>query len=573
MEHTPALPFLPETLLFLTLSGILIPLLQKLRMNQVLGFLAVGILLGPYAVGGWAQQVPWLSAFTFSNPDAIQGYAELGIVFLMFLIGLELSPQLLWSLRRWVFIGGAAQVMLSAAVIGAIAWLFGNSIEASVILGLVLSLSSTAIVVQLLAQRNALVTHQGRSIFAVLMFQDFAVIPLLILMDMLGNKESGGFLPVLGIALLKSVLAIGLIYALGRRGIGPLFRVFAHRRQPEVFVALTLLVTLGIAWLTAAAGLSLALGAFLAGMLMAETEYRHEVEVTIEPFKGLLMGLFFMSVGMGINLNEIMTHGALILMSAFGLMMIKAAIVGGLFSAGGLRVGEAAESGLLLGQGGEFAFVIVGDALAIGLLPSSTAHFMLLVVSLSMLMTPAAARAGGWLRQRFESSPTAAPAEASALPEATQGHLVIAGFGRVGRLVADVLEKQGHSYVAIEQNARMAGILRRAGVPVFYGNAARPELLAKLRIQDAAALFITMDQPAEAMHTLLSARAAHPGLPIYVRSRDEIHARELRAAGATAVIPETLEASLQLAALALTSTGMDDHAVTQVISAERNARY
>ncbi len=573
MEHTSALPFLRETLLFLTLSGILIPLLQKLRMNQVLGFLAAGILLGPHAMGGWAQHWPWLTAFTFADVDAIHGYAELGIVFLMFLIGLELSPELLWSMRRWVFVGGAVQVLSTALLIGSIAWAFGNSAEASVILGLVLSLSSTAIVMQLLAQRNGLVTPEGRSIFAVLMFQDFAVIPLLVLMDMLGKDASGGFLPVLGIALLKSALAIGVIYLLGSRFIAPLFRTFAHRRQPEVFVALTLLVTLGIAWLTAAAGLSLALGAFLAGMLMAETEYRHEVEVTIEPFKGLLMGLFFMSVGLGIDLGAIAQHATLILVSALGLMLMKALVVGLLFRAGGLRRGPSLESGLLLSQGGEFAFVIVGYALSIGLLPEATAQFMLLVVSLSMLLTPVAARAGGWLRHRLERrAPATEAGEPTALPEQLRGHLVIAGFGRVGRLVADVLDKQGLPYVAIEQNAKAVGELRQAGKPVFYGNAARPELLAKLRTKDAAALFITMDQPAAAMHTLLSARAAHPGLPVYVRSMDEAHAHELRAAGATGVIPETLEAALQLAALALASTGMDDHAVTQAIAAERNAR-
>ncbi len=573
MQHTPALPYLREALLFLTLSGILIPLLQKLRMNQVLGFLAVGILLGPHAVGGWVQDWPWLAALTFSDPVAIHGYAELGIVFLMFLIGLELSPELLWSMRRWVFAGGAAQVLLTALLIGSAAWLFGNSVEASVILGLVLSLSSTAIVMQLLARRNGLATPEGRSIFAVLMFQDFAVIPLLILMDMLGKDASGGFLPVLGLALLKSVLAIGVIYLLGSRFIAPLFRVFAHRRQPEVFMALTLLVTLGIAWLTAAAGLSLALGAFLAGMLMAETEYRHEVEVTVEPFKGLLMGLFFMSVGMEIEVGELGRNGALIFASALGLMLIKSAVVAGLFRVGGLRAGPAAESGLLLGQGGEFAFVIVGYALSIGLLPAPTAQFMLLVVSLSMLLTPAAARAGGWIRQRLErNAPAHDAGEPADLPESLRGHLVIAGFGRVGRLIAEVLEKQGLAFVAIEQNARRAGELRQAGVPVFYGNAARPELLAKVHTKEAAALFITMDQPAEAMHTLLSAREANPSLPIYVRSMDEAHAHELRAAGATAVIPETLEASLQLAALALASAGMSDHAVTQAISAERDAR-
>ncbi len=330
MEHTPEQPFFGSSLLFLTLSGVPTPPLQNLRIHPVLGFLAVGILLGPHAVGGWAQQVPWLSAFTFADLDAIQGYAELCIVFLMLLIGQELCVQLLWSIRRWVFIGRSAQVLLIAIFIGLSAWAFGNSVEASVILRLVLSLSSTAMVMQLLTQRNGLVTREGRSIFAVLMFQNFAVIPLLILMEILGKDASGSFLPVLGITLLNSVLAIGVIYVLGSRYIGSVSHVFAHRRQPEVFVALTLLVTLGIAWLTAAAGLSLALGTFLAGVLM---------------------GLFFMSVGMGIDINQIVQHSALILLSALGLILIKVLMVGGLFRVGGLRFGEAVERGLLLSQG------------------------------------------------------------------------------------------------------------------------------------------------------------------------------------------------------------------------------
>jgi len=471
-----------------------------------------------------------------------------------------------------VFVGGAVQVLSTALLIGSIAWAFGNSAEGSVILGLVLSLSSTAIVMQLLAQRNGLVTPEGRSIFAVLMFQDFAVIPLLVLMDMLGKDASGGFLPVLCIALLKSALAIGVIYLLGSRFIAPLFRAFAHRRQPEVFVALTLLVTLGIAWLTAAAGLSLALGAFLAGMLMAETEYRHEVEVTIEPFKGLLMGLFFMSVGLGIDLGAIAEHAALILASALGLMLMKALVVGLLFRAGGLRRGASLESGLLLSQGGEFAFVIVGYALSIGLLPEATAQFMLLVVSLSMLLTPVAARIGGSLRHRLERrAPAAEAGEPTALPEQMRGHVLIAGFGRVGQLLARILDADNIPWLALDTNASQVATARQNGLPVYYGDASRLELLKSAHAEQASIVVLTMDSPSQVGAVLRSLKGEFPRSSVVARARDGNQARRLLQDGASAVVPETLEAGLQMAGRVLQLLGTPEDVVLRRLETQRDA--
>lgn len=573
MEHTASLPFLGDTLLFLVLAGILIPLLQRFRINQVLGFLVVGIALGPHAVGQLAQHWPWLRHFTFTRIEHVQSFGELGVVFLMFLIGMELSPERLWAMRRWVLVGGSAQIGLTAVVLGLLAWAFGNAPATAVVLGLVLSLSSTAVVMQILSQRHALPTPQGQAAFAILMTQDFAVVPLLVLVGLLGQRASGDLASLLGLAALKSVAAIVLIYLAGRRLLGPLFRFFADRRQPEVFMALTLLVALGIAGITAAAGLSLALGAFLAGLLMAETEYRHEVEVTIEPFKGLLMGLFFMSVGMGIDLVEVARYPGWILASVLGLMAIKGVIAGGVLRVAGLSRGRSVEGGLLLSQGGEFAFVIVGFAAAAGLLAREVAQFMLLVVSLSLVLTPAVSKLGQRLQQHLdagERGPTEDPAAIGAAP--LSGHVVVAGFGRVGRLLGEVLERQQVPYLAIETDARLAAALRKAGKPVFYGNAARPELLAKLHTQEAAALLVTMDQPAAAMHTVRSARILYPQLPIYARSRDEAHARDLREAGATGVVPETLEAGLQLTAFALQAAALPQQQIALALDAERQAR-
>ena len=573
MDHSASLPFLRETLLFLTLVGILIPLLQRFNINQILGFLSVGVLVGPNGIGLWVDRWPWLETLTFSRLQGVQSLADLGVIFLMFLIGLELSAQRLWSMRRWVFLGGSTQVLLSALIIGSLAWVFGNGPSVALVLGLVLSLSSTAVVLQLLAQQRSLAQPLGQAVFAILMLQDLAVVPLLILIDILGRTSSTGLATTLSLTLLKSAVVVTLIFVIGRRVIEPVFRLFARQHQPEVFMALTLLVALSTAGATAAAGLSMALGAFMAGLLVAETQYRHEVEVTIEPFKGLLMGLFFMSVGMGIDVREVVTHQYWIAASVVGLVLIKTLVTGGVLRAGGMGWGRALEGGLLLAQGGEFAFIVVGVATTLGLLQPELAQFLLLVVSLSLMVTPLAARAGKALGDRIDLRLGAQTAEHDALlPGSMTGHIVIAGQGRVGQLLAEVFRQQAVPYVAVEHDAELVARLVRKGHPVHFGNAARPDLMHKLHTGTAAALIVTMDQPAAAMHTVKSARVAYPNLPIFARSRDERHAQELRAAGATAVVPETLEAGLQLSSFALQVMGLPDAEISMALQAERERR-
>mgnify|MGYP000929490480 FL=1 len=573
MTEQHGLPFLREALVFLVFAGVLIPLLQRLRINQVLGFLVVGVLVGPHGLGQWATQWPWLATVTFSNASGVSQLAELGVLFLMFMIGLELSTQRLWALRRWVFATGGAQVVLSAAAIGGLALAFGNAWQPALVLGMVLALSSTAVVVQLLAQRQALATPMGQAVFSVLMLQDLAVVPLLILIDLLGSGSGDHIGSILGLTVLKSVGAVLLIFVVGRRLIQPVFRAFASRHQPEVFVALTLLTTMGIAGLIEAAGLSMALGALLAGLLLAETEYRHEVEVTIEPFKGLLMGLFFMSVGMGLDLRAVARDPLWVPLSVIGLIAIKALVVGLLFRWSGLSWGRSLEGGLLLGQGGEFAFIVVGYAAMAGLMTSPVAQFILLVVGLSLMITPILARWGTLLGDRLDARLTP-PTQAlkSDLPEYLSGHVVLAGFGRVGQLTADVLRGQGVPFIALEQDANVVAQWRARGEPVFYGNAARPELLHKLHVDRASVVVITMDHPASTLHAVKGVREACPELPIVARSRDEKHAQELRRLGANQVIPETLETGLQLSAAVLHSLGVPELAISQVIERERGLR-
>ncbi|WP_019140610.1 cation:proton antiporter [Noviherbaspirillum massiliense] len=573
MQEQHAFPFLRELLLFLSLAGILIPLLQRLRINQVLGFLAAGVLVGPFGLGLWAGEIPLLTYFTFMHVDDIAPLAEMGVLFLMFMIGLELSTERLWALRRWVFGAGTAQIVLSTLVIGGLAYWFGNRVEAAIVLGLVLSLSSTAVVMQLLNEQRALAVPLGQAAFSILMLQDLAVVPIFILFDVLAEGKGGSALPLAGWAILKAAGAIALIYLLGRRVIRPAFHSFAQQRQPDVFMALTLLSSLGIAGLTAAAGLSMALGAFLAGLLLAETEFRHEVEITIEPFKGLLMGLFFMSVGMQIDVREVIRSPVWLPLSVLGLFLIKGVVLTVLFRIGGFHWGRAVEGGLLLGQGGEFAFIVVAYAVASRLLEPAVGQFMMLVVGLSLFVTPLAARAGrlfgDWWQER-QREPAGTMDEATAMP--AQGHVLIAGFGRVGQVLAQVLEAQGIPYVALENDARLLAELHPPAGTVFFGNAVRAELLRKAHADTASAIVLTMDHPASVLQAVRAIRHDYPYTPVLARSRDERHALALRQAGATLVIPETLESSLQLSSQVLQMLGIDEAAAAHLVQRERERR-
>jgi CPA2 family monovalent cation:H+ antiporter-2 len=573
MEHGPSLPFLRETLLFLTLTGLLIPLLQRMRINQVVGFLGIGVVVGPFGAGSLAEDWPLLSWVTIPRRQGVQALADLGVIFLMFLIGLELSLQRVWALRKWVFLTGHAQILLSAGLIGALAYGFGNSLEVALVLGLVLSLSSTAVVMQLMSQDRTLASPMGQACFSVLMMQDFAVVPLLIVVDLLAADNRQGVMGQLVSTAALSVGVILLILLVGRKLIAPLFRYFARERQSEVFMALTLLVALGTAGATALAGLSMALGAFLAGLLLSETEYRHEVEVSVEPFKGLLMGLFFMSVGMGIDLREVLRDPLWIASSVLGLLLIKAVVAGGLLRLSGLSAGQALEGGTLLAQGGEFAFIVIGSALASGLLSAQTGQFMLLVVSLSLVATPTFARLGRYWGRRWDAqrSPRDSQHSAAELPDA-RGHVVVIGLGRVGQQLADVFDTLRLPYLALEHNVERVATLRARGLPVYYGRATRPELLQKLGLDQATCLVVTMDQPAAVARVVRQARRLCPSLPIYARSHDEQHARELRELGATVVVPEMLEAGLVLTAHTLQTVGLPESDVRALVAAERERR-
>ncbi|PLX77725.1 MAG: potassium transporter [Azoarcus sp.] len=573
MEAHAAFPFLKETILFLALSGILIPLLARLRINPVLGFLAVGTLLGPYGLASFSETTPWLSYVTFSRQDDVETLAELGVIFLMFMIGLEMSIDRLWSMRKLVFGLGSMQVGITALVIVVVAVGFEHGTEASVVLGLALAFSSTAIVMQLLIQRRELGTPLGQAAFAILLLQDLAVVPLLVLISILGANDGGGsFGMLLGTAAVKGLVTVGVIYLVGRRVVRPVFHQIAANRQPDTFMALTLLSTLGVAALTWAAGLSMALGALLAGLIISETEFRHEVEVTIEPFKGLLMGLFFLSVGMGIDLRALVAEPLWTPLSVVGLILIKGAIIFFLLRAFGLTWGRAAEGGLLLGHGSEFAFIVIGLALSFNVLPRDTGQFMLLVVGLSMLAAPLVARLGSMIGAHFERRQVQRETLDSDEFGEMRGHVIIAGYGRVGQMVGQLLAEQGVPHLAIESDAKLVARQRKDGVPVIYGDASRPELLRRLRLDRAQAVVLTMDHVAAAIHAVKGVRQTMPHIRIIARARDEKHALALREAGASSVVPETLESSLKLAGSVLETLGVPSDAAARLLEQERERR-
>jgi CPA2 family monovalent cation:H+ antiporter-2 len=578
VQEQHAFPFLREILLFLSLAGILIPTLQRLRINQVLGFLAVGALFGPFGLGRLAQSIketqPWLAWFTFPNNEDVAMLAELGVLFLMFMIGLELSAARLWAMRRWVFGIGSAQVLLCATLLGgAVYFLLGQRMETSLVLGLVLSLSSTAVVMQLLGERQTTGTPLGQAAFAVLMLQDLAVVPILILIGALGGHAAGDSVTVLALlAMGKAALAIALIYLVGGRVVHPLFRAFARHRQPDVFMALILLSTFGIAGLSSMAGLSMALGALIAGLLLAETEFKHEVELMVEPFKGLLMGLFFMTVGMGMDPLQII-HAPLWLACAVTLLiLLKGAVLAPLLRLGGLPWGRAVEGALLLGQGGEFAFIVIGYAISSRLLEPGLGGRVMLAVGLSLFLTPLLARLGRSIGERAESEARTREArQAEGDLETVRGHVIIAGFGRVGQQLAKLLAAQNIPYVAFENDAKLVSKLHAEGVPVYFGNAARPELLRRVHADEAPAIVLTMDHPTSALQAVRGIRREFPHARLFARSRDEKHARALKLAGANVVVPETLEASLQLSSFVLEAMGLDERIVDGIVDRERDA--
>ena len=543
-----------DLVLFLATAGIVVPLFKRLKISPILGFLGAGVVLGPYGLGALADRLPWVAAFTVAKPAEVAQLAEFGVVFLLFTIGLELSWERLRAMRRLVFGLGGAQVLVGAALLagGGIAFLHLRVLVA-VILGLSLALSSTAVAMPALAEKKRLQSPAGRAVFSVLLFQDLAVAPLLVALSVIGSGSHGVSTGVL-FALAPRVIGIVILALAGRFLLRPMMRSVAKARSEELFMAASLLVVVGAGLIAAASGLSMGLGAFIAGLLLAETEYRHEVEVTVEPFKGLLLGLFFLSMGIGLDLSLLFREPLLVLGIAAALLVLKAVSVAGLARLFKVKLRGAMETALALAAGGEFAFIVVNQAAGAGLLPEGAGQASLTAVTLTMFAIPALTSLGARIGA---GGPQAAPSvKLPPQPALSEKSVMIVGYGRVGRLVSDMLTHHAVPWTAIERDTRLVERARREGKTLFFGDASRPELLRRCGLDTAPALVVTMDSPDGAEAVVTAARECRPDLVIVARARDARHAGRLYALGVTDAVPETIEASLQLSESLLVDLGV-----------------
>ncbi len=552
---------LNQTVVLLGAAVLIVPVFQFLRLGSVLGFLAAGMLIGPGGLG------------LVTDVEEISGLAELGVVFLLFIIGIELKPARLWLMRRQVFGMGSLQVVATGLVLTLALVASGLQPPVAVLLGLGLALSSTAFVLQILTERQELGTTHGRAAFAILLLQDLAVVPLLAMVPLLANPESslGGDV---GQALAESIGSVVLVILVGRYLLRPaLHRVALHGSQ-EIFLATGLLLVLGTAVLIEHAGMSMAMGAFLAGLLIADSEFRHQIMADILPFRAILLGLFFMSVGMMVNLGVMVEAPGRIVLLLLALIAIKATVlwaVARLFNVTSLASRRLA---LLLAQSGEFGFVLFGTALHAGLFGSRLYQEAILVVALSMVITPLLAirfpkrKDEDMIGEIEEVDPTLRHVELEETPK-----VIIAGFGRMGQRIASLMRDAGVSYVAIEMRSKLVEWGREKGFAVFYGNAKQSEVLESAGVADADLIVVAVDNPDVVEQLVSEIRRLHPQLPIFARGHSHSRCKQLLVQGASGVASENLEASLQLARFALKAAGVDEMQAELLLEEYREHYY
>ena len=551
---------LQDLVVLLAAAVLVVAVVQRLRMSPVLGYLMAGAIVGPFGLG------------VVSEVEGAQAFAEIGVVILLFTIGLELSFERLRALRRWILGLGTVQVVACGTLIGGAGWLLGLPPTAAGIVGAALALSSTAIVMQLLSDQGDLIARVGRITFSVLLFQDLMLAPMLATIPVL--DESGTVLALsLGLAIAKGVVAIVAITLVGRLVLQRFLHLVAETGNRELFVATVLLAAIGTGLATHAAGLSMALGAFLAGLVLAGSAYRHQVEADIEPFRGVLLGFFFLSVGMLIDPGLVLREPLLLLGLTGGLILLKGLVIAGLSRLFAIPWPLALRIGLSLSQGGEFAFVVLQLALLQDAVTTEVTQTVILVAALSMAATPPMASLGKRLALALEhrrpSQLDAIQGEARDLRD----HVIIAGFGRVGQTIAHILAAQELPYVALDMDAGRVEAARTTGSQVFYGNAGQADVLRAAGIKRAKAVVITIDQPRSAERLTHQIRRLYPGLAILARAHDRHQGLQLEGAGATVVVPEILESSLQLGREVLRISGIDAEEADQTLGNLRARAY
>jgi CPA2 family monovalent cation:H+ antiporter-2 len=541
-------PLLSDALVILGSAGIVIPLFARFRITPIIGFILVGLLVGPYGLGAHVREHPWLYYVTISDPEGLGPFAEFGIILLLFSIGLELSFNRLWQMRKQVFGLGSLELIVCGLLLAAGLLAMGQPPSGALALGLALAMSSTALVLRIVDTDRPV----GRAALAMLLFEDIALVPIIFLLGAMAPVAAsdgvGGMLRTLGLGL---VVIVALL-AFGRLLLPRLFAQAARTKSPELFLAASLLVVIVAALATAGVGLSPIVGALIAGLLIAETEYQGEVESIIAPFQGLALGIFLITIGMSIDLAGVWRNFGAIVLATASVVVLKAVVTGLLLRLMGARSGTAAEAGILMSSPSETTLIVLTAALSAQLIAPETARFWQTVTALGMTVTPLLALGGRLLGRTVDGGAAARQNE----PEPRAHHAIIVGFGRVGRLVADMLVHHAQPYVALDSDADLIRDGQQRGYKVVFGDAARAEALERLGVADATAVILTMDEPVAAQRLVKKLRGQYPDLPIIARARDASHAAQLYRAGASHAVPEALEASLQLSEAVLVDLGV-----------------
>ncbi len=543
---------LENTLIILGAAGIVIPAFARLRITPIIGFLLVGVLVGPMGLGALTQHYPWLSWITISDTEGIARIGEFGIILLLFGIGLELSFRRLWRMRRQVFGLGSAELFGGAILIGGALYAVGYNATEAIGLGLALSLSSTALVIPIAGTKSSV----GRSAFAMLLFEDLAIVPIIFVLGVLGPQAAaGGGWDSLFTVMWQGLAVIVAMLVAGRFLLPPLFGQAARTKSPELFISATLLVVILSSLATAAVGLSPIVGALIAGLLIAETDYQGEVETVVQPFKGLALGVFLISIGMQIDIGFVLSNWDKLAAAVVVAILINAFVVGGLLKLAGARAGVATETGLLMASPSETTLIVLGAASAAQIIDAETAKFWQVATAIGLLITPILARIGHDISRRIEVRSSGLALEED-ISNAADPRTIIIGFGRVGQLVADMLQTHGQPYLAVENNVDAVVAARRDGYNVIFGDVSKPQTLHRLHLENAKALVLTMNDPVLAAKIVKRIRAEYTDLTIVARARDAEHAAELYLAGASDAVPETLESSLQLSEAVLVDLGI-----------------
>ncbi|MDE1468417.1 cation:proton antiporter domain-containing protein [Aurantiacibacter sp. D1-12] len=549
MHHAEISPMMSNALVILGATGIVIPLFARFRVTPIIGFILVGLLVGPFGLGKLVDEMPWLSHVTISDAESLSLFAEFGIILLLFTIGLELSFNRLWQLRKLVFGLGALEILVIGALLAGALYALGQPWTGALALGLALAFSSTALVLPISGTN----TPVGRASLSMLLFEDIMIVPIIFLLGALAPNATGDGWSGLLDTLWKGALVVAVMMIAGRFLLPHLFAQAARTKSPELFLAASMLVVIGASLATALVGLSPIVGALIAGLLIAETEYHTEVEGIMNPFKGLALGVFLITVGMGIDIMMIWDNLWAIAAAVVGVLTLKAVVTGVLLRLMGARKATAIETGILMASPSETTLIVMAAATSAMLVSLETAQFWQIVTAIGLTITPLLASLGKSVARRAEPAPT--------LDELDEGErdaprVVIVGLGRVGRLVAQMLKRHDVAYVAIDSDPDLIERARRDGYYAVFGNALREDALDSLGIDTAPAVILTMDEHILAQRMVRKLRNAHPELPIIARARDSFHAAELYRSGASTAVPETLESSLQLSEAALVDIGV-----------------